>query len=228
MPKPTAIAYIDGFNLYNRSLKGRDELKWLDLVRLCERILPEFELTTVHYFTAHIKPSAHIDAQAPLRQQIYLRALAASDPRLEVTLGQFEARFDNRVSWPKTKSPDGNSWLKSKVMLVNEKGSDVNLASRMVADSISNACDTVFLVSTDSDFAGTLKMLTVEFARNVGLILPFEENRKSSREMRNLPLSQKYRMTLEDLLSSQLPPHLRDEHGKIRKPAAWLNAEDPE
>jgi len=68
---PTNV-YIDGFNLYYGCLKGTP-YRWLDLERLCHRLLPAEEIGTIRYFTARV--SGKVDPEAPVRQHMYLRAL---------------------------------------------------------------------------------------------------------------------------------------------------------
>src|SRR4030042_2735689 len=58
MPPRTRV-YIDGFNLYYGAVKGTP-LKWLNVRRLCELLLPGHEIGTVKYFTARV--SARSDA----------------------------------------------------------------------------------------------------------------------------------------------------------------------
>src|SRR5690606_19383086 len=78
--------YIDGFNLYYGALKGTP-YRWLDLARLCKLMLPPNDVQRINYYTAHV--GARIgDADAPIRQQTYLRAIATI-PIAEVHLGHY-------------------------------------------------------------------------------------------------------------------------------------------
>lgn len=78
--KPTAIVYVDGFNLYKGQLEKRPANKWLDLVALFDDVLGHFDVLHVHYFTARIKGRMNPeDPQAPNRQAAYLRALRTLD-----------------------------------------------------------------------------------------------------------------------------------------------------
>ncbi len=65
--------YVDGFNLYYRSLKGTP-YRWLDLAKLCKLELPHNQFNRIRYFTA-IVGSRPSDPQQPMRQSTYLRAL---------------------------------------------------------------------------------------------------------------------------------------------------------
>jgi len=87
--------YIDGFNLYYRSVKDTP-YKWLDISKFCQALLPAHEIHRIRYFTAlvHARPN---DPQAPQRQQIYLRALRTI-PNLTMEFGQFRSRIKEMTS----------------------------------------------------------------------------------------------------------------------------------
>jgi hypothetical protein len=78
--------YIDGFNLYYGALK-RTLYKWLDLSTLCQIMLPNDTVETIHYYTARVSARPH-NPSAPIDQQVYLRALRTI-PNLTITLGRF-------------------------------------------------------------------------------------------------------------------------------------------
>lgn len=225
--KSTAVLYIDGFNLYRRRLDGRDHHKWLDLAKLAAFVLPDYDVIGIEYFTALLKYSTVEDTGTVLRQQIYLRALATI-PSVRIHLGTFRA--DKRVMTvhPKTYDEISGDPRRITVIKVEEKGSDVNLASRMVADSLTNRCDVVVLLSNDSDQSGQVRLLTEEFSRRVGLVTPVLETKRASKELRKLSI-EFFRVIPDQVLDeSQLPLEMVDLHGTIRKPDAWgLNSEGP-
>lgn len=231
MRRPIAHVYVDGFNLFKRSLSGRPELKWLDLVALAEMALPEFEIGKVYYFSARLKPKATFDLTAPQRQQIYLRALETQSPKVHVIFGQFQAISKLMVALPKEDAIDGSSWRKTKVLKTEEKGTDVNLASRLVADLLLGNCEIGVVMSNDSDQVGPIKMLTDEFGKRVGLIFPLEPGQKGNRELRKTNVEFARRITSTQLLACQLPAQIADANGIISRPEAWsqrLNTEGPE
>ena len=45
--------YVDGFNLYYRALTGT-ALRWLDLSKLAQLLLPQHRITRIRYFTAKV------------------------------------------------------------------------------------------------------------------------------------------------------------------------------
>ncbi len=221
MTRPRAYVYVDGFNLYKRSLSGRYGVKWLDLFALAQLALPEFEIRKVYYFTARLKPGATFDARAPQRQQAYLRALATHGSRIEIVYGRFRADPRNLVALPRIEHPNGTSWLTTKVLKTEEKGTDVNLAGRLVADLLTKACDVGVLVTNDSDQVGPIRMLTDEFSCRVGLLFPFHEGTKANRELRSTRVEFAKTLTLEQLQQSQFDTVLNDAHGEIHMPVEW-------
>ena len=64
------IVYVDGFNLYYGAVKGTT-YKWLDILRLCQYLLPKNEIIKIKYFTALVtaRPS---DPDQPNRQLVSL------------------------------------------------------------------------------------------------------------------------------------------------------------
>lgn len=75
--------YIDGFNLYNGSLKGTS-YKWLDFSALFRNLFPNAQIRRIRYFTALVKATPN-DPQKRQRQQIYIRAIKTI-PSLSVHL----------------------------------------------------------------------------------------------------------------------------------------------
>ena len=67
---PGRIVYVDGFNLYY-AIKTTG-FKWLDLVALTGRLLPNNEIDLVRYFTAGVGALPH-DLQAPSERPLSLR-----------------------------------------------------------------------------------------------------------------------------------------------------------
>lgn len=60
-------AYIDGFNLYFGALKGTP-YRWLDVAKMCERLLRKDDVTRVRYFTARVKTRPHTNSAKQFRR----------------------------------------------------------------------------------------------------------------------------------------------------------------
>lgn len=144
------LLYVDGFNLYYRLLKRNAGTKWLDLNALGKRLFPSDEIVGVRYFTALIKPLD--DQRAPARQQVYLRALGTL-PNCTIHYGYFQLQAKRRV----LKNPTPGLPRTVEVVLPEEKGSDVNLATELLVDGFKRRFDMAAVVTNDADLAGPIR-----------------------------------------------------------------------
>lgn len=218
--KPTAIVYVDGFNLYRRCLDSVPNLKWLDLFALAQELMPDHEVVKVHYFTALLRQGLLADVRAPVRQQMYLRALGTRHPEIEVHMGKFRKDPRWMPSLPLEISEQTGQFVKVRVQKIEEKGSDVNLAGRMVADACHRRADSFVLLSNDSDQAGTLRLLKEELGVSTGIIFPMPSVRAAKELVHTKPDFLTW-ITGESLLASQFPATLVDATGRFHKPATW-------
>ena len=212
--KPTVIVYIDGFNMYRR-LVEKTPYKWLNVAAMCDMLLPEYEVIKVKYFTANVSSEPH-DPDQPMRQQMYFRALK-TETRVELIFGKFDARPRWFPAYPWKYKKNGDTFMR-RIFLAKEKGSDVNLASHLVRDSLRGYADAYVIATSDSDQVGPLEMLLDE---NVGILGAIVTTNSKSKEILglNLPLVKTIREGV--LASSQFPDQLVDQHGIITKPKSW-------
>jgi hypothetical protein len=215
------IVYVDGFNLYFRLLEKRPALKWLNIKALAERLLkPVNKIVGVRYYTAHV--SGRIDPGAPGRQQIYLDALRTV-PEISLHMGAFllSEKFAGLVQPPEfrpriTLPPPWPDVVK--VIKVEEKGSDVNLACHLLLDAFQNNFDVAAVLSNDSDLVEPIRIVTQVIGKPVGLLSPVsnpnpELNRASSFLRR---------ISVSDLAAAQFSDPLTLPGGVIlHKPATW-------
>ena len=204
--------YIDGFNLYYRALKDTP-FRWLDLRVLAETLFPHDVIHRVCYFTARLDARPGNPAQ-PQRQQAYLRALAML-PGLEVHYGSFRSGIKRR---PLAEPAPG---LPRHVLVRDseEKGSDVNLATRLLVDGFNRDYEQAVVVSNDADFAGAMRYVRDNLGLRVTLVNP-DPRRPSPRELADAASYVK-RLWKSHLRRSQLPDTLTDEVGAVAKPANW-------
>ncbi len=203
-------AYIDGFNLYYRAVRST-EFKWLDLGRLIQNLLPNDDIQAIEYFTAHLAKQQGNEG-ARLRQFVYLRALNTI-PHLTVHLGSFRTRTKTR---PLAKCP--SKYVD--VLDSEEKGSDVNLATRLLMDAITGNYEQAVIVSNDADFAGAMQCVRDELNRKVTLIDPDLKNRHIPQDLQRAATYIK-RIRKRHLAESQFPERLSDRNGEIIKPSGW-------
>ena len=217
-PRPTALVYVDGFNLYRQLLEHNPQLKWLDLEALAARVLPDYRVIGVEYFTARIKPLPGKDPSAPQRQQIYLRALATR-PSTTTFLGKF--RIDTRVMpmHPTAFDADGKV-IRVRVKKAEEKGSDVALASRLLIDAMNRRADIYAVCTNDSDRVMPLELVQQELGGAIGLLSTVPIKRASNQLKQTRPQWHRH-ITRADVAASQLQDEVRDATGVIRRPAKW-------
>ena len=203
--------YVDGFNLYYGALKGSPH-KWLNLDELFRRVLPQENITQIRYFTA--KVSGKLDPQAPVRQQMYLRALATL-PSVSVHFGTFLTN----TTYMLLANPPARGSRRVKVIKTEEKGSDVNLACHMLVDGFKKRADTVVVVSNDSDLEEPVIVARSELGLRVGVLNPHPANRRSRVLSRDAHFVKE--IPRGALAASQFPATLIDVHGTFHKPSKW-------
>ena len=204
--------YIDGFNLYYRAVKGTP-FKWLDLRKLSETLFPQDTIHKISYFTALLDARPG-DPNQPRRQLVYLRALATL-PGFEAYLGSFQSGTRQRAL------ANPVPGLPSRVMIRHseEKGSDVNLATRLLVDGFNKEYEQAVVVSNDADFAGAMRYVKNDLGLHVTLVNP-DRKVPSPRDLANAATYVK-RLWVSHLRESQFPDTLRDAVGVITKPASW-------
>ena len=204
--------YIDGFNLYYRAVRGTP-FKWLDLRKLAETLFPQDTIHRVCYFTALLDARPD-DPSQPRRQLVYLRALATL-PGFNVYYGSFRSGNKRR---PLAEPVPG---LPRHVLIkdAEEKGSDVNLATRLLVDGFNGEYEQAVVVSNDADFAGAMRYVRDELGLRVTLVNPDRRN-ASPRDLADAAPYVK-RLWKSHLRRSQFPDTLSDEVGIITKPTTW-------
>lgn len=240
-------AYVDGYNLYygGRDCCGRSSSgwRWLDVRALIEstiRLQRSWQNTTlvnVVYCTARVdaktNPSAHAD------QDVYLKALKATNSVDHIEYGNYVARTKTgllatddpktkkpkifRSNWPVMVRDPARSSVKDAEFMVRylhleEKGSDVNVASHLLLDVLNGDVDAAIVVSNDSDLA-----FPVRAARDrvpVGLINPrngYTAGALMGKKTDGVGDHWWWKLQAAAYKKSQLA----DPAGKFTKPAGW-------
>jgi len=219
-PKDRVFVYIDGFNLYYGSLRDQP-YRWLDLEALSGALLSKRqELVAVKYFTAKVKETPDKPGQR-IRQEKYLRALGTL-PKVEIHYGHFQARTAIRLlEHPPKNRRKGDIGLRS-VWVQEEKGSDVNLATQLIADHLRGRYELAIVISNDGDLKMPVELVR-EKLNPVGVINPHPNRQRSyALSPRDLPTGSFYRCLKPRLLrNSQLPLRLKDDRGVIKCPQGW-------
>ena len=210
--------YIDGYNLYYGLLKGTP-WKWLDLVSFSQELLGEgHQIVRVNYFTAPVKTYPH-DEPAIERQNVYLQALSTF-PDVKTILG-FYAK--NKAMLPVREQacracPTPEDGM-IRVVKLEEKRSDVNIAVAMLLDAAKTDTDCFALITGDSDQVGAIEALRYDYGKKVLVFNPhlsFSEHlKRASSYYKNIPRDMPSRHQLPDSIPIGTKGNL------ICRPAAW-------
>ena len=142
-------------------------------------------------------------------QEIHLAALG-TDSRIEIEEGRFTTR--------RVRGDTEEDGVSVTIMVPEEKGSDVNLASHLLIDIYAERIDAAVVVSNDSDLR-----LPVQHARTrvpVGTVNP--RGRDTAADLRGNPGDGVgghwwHRLAADDFFASQLPDVVDD----IKRPNGW-------
>lgn len=239
--------YVDGYNLYYgaRRIVGKSVpgWRWLDIRSMVEGLISnqatwtDWALARIVYCTARVSGASNPAGQQ--EQDVYLRALGRSGSVDHIEYGNYVARVATaplategpngkpaltRSAWP-VMVQDANggdvpeATFMVKVARREEKGSDVNVASHLLIDTLSRTVDAAVVISNDSDLA-----MPIQHARSfipVGLVNPtpgFLAGKLRGQPSDGVGNHWWYQLRESDLTGHQLPPVI---DGKIRKPPPW-------
>jgi len=199
------IVYIDGFNLFfGLKAKGWKRFYWLDMQLLAKNLLrPGQSLEKVWYFTADVRDGT----DTHLRQQIFLDALHTHCSLLETVRGRYliKERQCRRCG--------------SVAQIPEEKKTDVNIASHMIADAFNDRFDSAILISGDSDLVPPIEIIK-KYRPDKRIIVAFPPKRQSY-ELRQTAHGcfDIYEKTLK--LSLLPNPVVKPDGHKLFKPETW-------
>ena len=202
--------YVDGFNLYYRSLK-KTPFKWLDLSGLFRDVLkPHHDILKIKYFTARVSARPN-DPSEPRRQIAYLRALRHHCPEVEAYFGHFLTHKVKALL-----ADTGNRRRLVNVVRTEEKGSDVNLAVHLLNDAWLDVYDCAVVVTNDSDIAEGMRLVKKHKRKWIGLVTPGTSH-PSQELLAHADFSRRIRESA--LRKNQLPSPIPGTN--ITKPSNW-------
>lgn len=215
------VIYVDGFNLYYSVLR-RTNLKWLDLVALFrDHVLDSnAQLLEVRYYTAPILARMSDDPQSVQRQRIYLQALRRMHPdQLKI----IEGRIAVTTPFQRLVRPIAGASDISRVQVYdfNEKKTDVNLASDLLAGAWTGAFDQAVICSNDTDLEPALATLRKYHPQlRLGIVAPVRgsDNRYIAADLKQHADWSKA-LSMVHISNAQLPERIPA--SSLRRPETW-------
>ena len=178
-------------------------------------VAAENDIVAVKYFTARV----NYDPKKPSskeHQEIYLRALQVLGT-VEITEGYYQ-RQDAKM--PFRFEPCKSCRPYADVIRIEEKRSDVNLATAMMADFHEDKADSFVVISGDADLIAPIDYIRKSGGRNVVVFNPHPsisgDLRKHATYYRNIPRDLPARCQLPD----EIPYGKRGDRF-IHRPPAW-------
>lgn len=212
------FVYVDAFNLYYGACRAPGR-RWLDLSALATRLLPNDDVGAIGYFTANIKRDPS-DPGAQDRQRLYHRALGTI-PNLEIFYGRYIRKQVRGELVGSTAKPPA----KRSVLTYEEKGTDVNLATRLLVDGFEGNFESAVVISNDGDLKMPIQVVREALNLPVTIVNPVLHRKHRSAALSPYPLPPNasfIRLTARDVRASQFPNELTAATGAtLIKPVGW-------
>jgi uncharacterized LabA/DUF88 family protein len=194
----------------------------LDIVKLFATYVLDknAELVEVRYYTAPVLGRMSDDPRSTQRQRQYLQALKTMHPQsLVVIQGKIVATKPyQRLVRPIPEAPELQI---VQVYDFNEKKTDVNLASDLIAGAWINSYEQAVICSNDSDLEAALSTVKRYHPRlRIGVVAPIrsEDYRHISGDLVRHADWQKT-LSAVHIAASQLPPKIPN--SRLVKPESW-------
>lgn len=200
------ITYIDGFNLYfGMKAKYGDKYLWLDIEALSESLIrPKDDLLTTKYFTSRVTNNPPKEK----RQRTYLDALLYGT-HTEIFYGRFKVIANEIVCHNCGHTSD----------LVNEKMTDVQIATQLLTDAFTDKFERAIIISGDTDLIPAIVAVKKHHpGKEIGVYFPPERH---SRELEGYADFHGI-IGKTKLRESQLPPNIKKPDGYVlKRPDIW-------
>jgi uncharacterized LabA/DUF88 family protein len=203
------IVYIDGENLSIGLLKGPPSYRWLNPRLFCEKVLEQNEIVHIKYFTAPAQGEEYQD------RNFYIRALKTL-PEMTVIEGKFKKKNKYNV-----RVKDSSPRIFVDVEYNEEKRTDVNLASHLVFDGCHGNYEYAVLVTNDSDYKESVRLVKEELHLGIGILVPEGRVTNDLKKHANFVRVLSDRRYSNHLRNCLLPDKLKDSDGSFTKPTRW-------
>ena len=203
---------IDGFNVYHSILTLKKNTgylaKWLDLRALCNSYIHLFgknaTLSEVYYFSALPLHLTHSNPGRIARHTNYIKCLEHTG--VKVQLGRFKEKDVFCSS------------CNGMMLKHEEKETDVAIGVKPFELFLKNSCDTIVIISGDTDLVPAIKTLTDVYAKHK-IIFAFPFARKNSELSRLAPGS--FAIGKKQYINNLFPNPVKTASGDIHKPLHW-------
>jgi len=205
---------IDGFNLYHSVRQAQYDLKgsstkWLDIRELLESYLyllgKDARLKDIYYFSAL---ATHLEAVKPdvtKRHRDYIRCLHESGVITEIH------RFKRKTVWCDK--------CRTELVKFEEKETDVAVAVKILELLHKDECDTIVLVTGDTDIAPAVRTANALFPFKK-IVFAFPYKRKNKELSQLAPGS--FEIKKQQYAKHQFPDPFPTSKGvQIHKPPKW-------
>ncbi|MBU4445287.1 NYN domain-containing protein [bacterium] len=204
---------IDGFNVYHSMRQlwrdTRINAKWLNLNQLCSSYLHMFgkeaHLEKIYYFTALAYFITAKKPDAVNRHKKYIKCLEST--RVLVELGRFKKKEVYCHS------------CRTTILKHEEKETDVAIAVKLLEILFKDECDTVVLMTGDTDLSPAVKRSMKLFPEKK-ILFAFPYKRKNKELLKLAPDS--FTIHKNQYIRNQFPAKVVLTDGKeIEKPNSW-------
>lgn len=205
---------IDGFNIYHSVVDASKHsqnasTKWLDLYSLCESYLyligNKAKIENVYYFSALALHLSSISPQKIERHKIFIRAIRETGIKVEL------ARFKPKKVWCDK--------CATFITKHEEKETDVAFASKLLEVLFKDECDSVVLITGDTDIAPAVRTSQRLFPKK-NIIFGFPYKRKNN-ELAKLA-KMHFKISRDKIVKHQFTnPFILSNGEKLYKPSSW-------
>ncbi|MFZ0391696.1 MAG: NYN domain-containing protein [Calditrichia bacterium] len=209
------IFLIDGFNLYHSILEATHQkkggsCKWLDIKSLCASYLHlignKSYIEDIFYFSAFAYHLADKYPHKIKNHKIFVKALKSTG--IKPVMGRFKRKI---ILCPK---------CKSLIRKHEEKETDVAIAVKLIELGHLDLCDTIALVSGDTDLVPAVKTFKNLFPqKEIFFIFPFK---RKNEDLESVSQNRSFSISLKQYRRHQFPnPIVLPNDKKIHKPVNW-------
>jgi hypothetical protein len=214
LPMNRVIFLVDGFNVYHSVLDASRDLggvstKWLNLYSLCKSYLQQIgtdaKIERIYYFSAFAEHLLYMDPDIVDRHKAYIKCLQST------SVVEQMGRFKPKVVKCKVCS---NYFTKNE-----EKETDVAIGSKLLEILFLDCCDTVVIVTGDTDILPAIHDAMRLFP-NIRILSLFPYKRKN-KDLAKI-VHRSFKIKKDAYLRHQFPdPVTLPDGTTIHKPQSW-------